>query len=494
MLVPFLQNGKYGFVQKTNQQPNDISSWQKLMVIPIQFQEVTPFDEGLASVSLDGKMWGLIDETGKIIADFIYNFPIEIFNGIPYIQDDDRNLNRLDGKIENVPIVEEIAETTVYEIEQKLFVNVLREFPSPLFNRVAQHLFKDYFWVLKDKVGEEGWGSESFSGVIRLSTQEIIIPTQYRSFYPYFTSTSALFFVAGLKFGTNQGILNIRNEVVFPFENDGIFHFDNRFLMVENKKETYLMDYNFKRIPNEIAKEIRGFNVMSQSDTERPMFMAGDGSVGWTDESRQNVLYQNHDACDIMLCENTDYRWLISRDWTSSFYVDSSGKEVFRYPSRKMILIFFKEHNYKILLDEFKNKHLLDADFQEIKLSESPIQEICILNNGTHFLITHKNKKNALFDKNVKRIKLPKNKFLNCRGSFFIFTQQIEGYHRLSGSCDLNGKIITPCEHLDAQFQMNNNDANIIFKERHHLIRCTVSENNKYYYWTDFEHNVVYKS
>ena len=492
MLIPFLYHEKYGFVEQTNHQPKDYQAWEKLIVIPVQFREVTVFKDGFASVSLDGETWGLIDEMGKIIADFIHTYPLEIFNKTVYVKDEDGDLKRLDGKIENVQMIEPSA----YEIEQKLFEKVLLAFPSPLFNRIFQHLFEDYYWVMDDNYDKKGkdWHWGRTSGVIKLSSKEVIIPIQYERFNPFIFPNKAPFFMVGLSNMGNCKFINLKNEIIFSVENENIFHFDNRYLMVENKGECYLMDYDFNRIPDEIAKEIKGFEVMTPQGENSLLFMAGDGSVGWTDESRQNVLYQNYDACYIMLCENTDYKCLISRDGSSSCWVDSSGNEVFRYPSRKAHITFFKEHNYKIFQDECRNIYMLDADFQEIILSKSPFQRIDILNNGTHFLITHKNKKNALFDKNLKRIKMPKNKFLNCRGSFFMFSQLIEDYNILSGSFDLDGKIITPCIHLNAQHQVNNNDTNIVFKEGQHLIKCMDSKDIVLYYWTDFEHNVVYKS
>ena len=497
MLIPFFHNEKYGFVEKTNYQPKDLRAWGKLIVIPVQFKEVTVFQDGFASVSLDGEMWGLIDETGKIIADFIYIYPLEIFNGIPYIQDEDRDLKRIDGKVENVPITEKSDEPSAHEIEQELFKKVLSEFPSPLFNRVARHLFDDYYWVMNEnyyKRSKKGIYWERFSGVIKLSSREIIIPIRYQSFNPFILPNKEPFFIAGLSNMGDSQFINLVNEVIFSVRNHNIYHFDNRYLMVENKGESYLMDYNFNRIPDEIAKEIKGFDVMIQQDVNYPIFMAGDGSVGWTDASRQNVVYQNHDACDIMFCENTDYRRLTSRDWSYCFWVDLLGNEVFRYPSRKAGITFYKEHNYKILQDEFRNKHLLDADFQEIILSKSPIKEIIILNDGAFFMITYSNKKKTIFDENYKKIKLPKHKHFSFRGNFFIFTQQIDENILLSGSCDLNKKIITPCVHYGAEFLRCNTDGNINFKESENIIRCRNLEDYRIYYWTDFEHNVVYKS
>src|SRR5512145_802047 len=57
--------GKYGFIDKNNK-----------VVIPFKFSEITDFDNGIANAAIDdkihGKIFGLIDRSGKIIEEGKY--------------------------------------------------------------------------------------------------------------------------------------------------------------------------------------------------------------------------------------------------------------------------------------------------------------------------------------------------------------------------------------------------------------------------------------
>ena len=62
---PFLEglarvtlNGKYGVIDNTGK-----------IIVPLEYESPSNFSEGLAPVFLNGK-WGFIDKTGKIIAPF----------------------------------------------------------------------------------------------------------------------------------------------------------------------------------------------------------------------------------------------------------------------------------------------------------------------------------------------------------------------------------------------------------------------------------------
>ena len=55
LLFPVVQNGKWGFIDKTGK-----------IVINQKFDKVSPFEEGLSRVKV-GDKYGFIDKTGKIV-------------------------------------------------------------------------------------------------------------------------------------------------------------------------------------------------------------------------------------------------------------------------------------------------------------------------------------------------------------------------------------------------------------------------------------------
>ncbi len=92
-LASVKKNGKYGFIDKTGKE-----------VIPFEYDYVCDFHEGLAGARKNGK-YGFIDKTGKVVIPFEYNSVSAFHDGFVLVINDeesyyiDKNNQKLNLKL-----------------------------------------------------------------------------------------------------------------------------------------------------------------------------------------------------------------------------------------------------------------------------------------------------------------------------------------------------------------------------------------------------------
>lgn len=100
ILIPYRNGNKYGFCYSN-----------KRVIIPVAYDEVGFFSEGLAPVRLNGK-WGYIDSKGTLVIPTIYREVFPFTNGLALVCDTNGNFSFID-KERNIVIPSKNASYTL---------------------------------------------------------------------------------------------------------------------------------------------------------------------------------------------------------------------------------------------------------------------------------------------------------------------------------------------------------------------------------------------
>jgi hypothetical protein len=224
--VQELKNNRYGKVGAI-----DANGGLK---IPFMYDGMTPFEEGLSTVSIN-KKYGAIDKTGKIVIPLQYEGMASFSEGwAPVSQNGKSGFINKAGKLmgfsksitPQTANEQKVEEAVTYQIKEKLF---------------------DFFMVAKD-VLPAGIEGEKTGGKIGILTKEekMIIPLKY-DWISIDTANKVFYVYDGWKvfYGNNKlrfdssmsgkiGIFDYAGREKFPFILKGITRQKNKYLIVED--------------------------------------------------------------------------------------------------------------------------------------------------------------------------------------------------------------------------------------------------------------------
>ncbi len=204
-LVPFLDGAAMGFADSTGK-----------VVIPAQYEDVSTFRNGLATVRLKGK-YGLINKEGKEILAPQYNSISDYANGVMWLGTDEGYvLINQEGKrvlpdtYENAFAFTASQNRIPAEKDGKIAFfdprgNFITDFE---YDRVGR-FFEGVAPVLKLNAEEEGWGLIDTSG-------QLIVPHLYRKLFPFQHGLGVASLVDA-NLHERYGVINTEGEVVVPF-------------------------------------------------------------------------------------------------------------------------------------------------------------------------------------------------------------------------------------------------------------------------------------
>ena len=197
-------------------QPWDFADSAGNIVIPAQYEDVSTFRNGLATVRLNGK-YGLINKAGKEILPPQYNSISDYACGVMWLGTDEGYvLINQDGKrvlpdtYENVFAFTASQDRIPVEKDGKIgFFDTQGNYITNFeYDRVGR-FFEGVAPVLKLNEEDEGWGLINTSG-------ELIVPHLYRKLYPFQHGLGVASLVDA-NLHERYGVINTEGEVVIPF-------------------------------------------------------------------------------------------------------------------------------------------------------------------------------------------------------------------------------------------------------------------------------------
>lgn len=204
-LVPFLDGSAMGFADSTGK-----------VIIPAQYEDVSTFRNGLATVRLNGK-YGLINKAGKEILAPEYNSISDYACGVMWLgTDEGYYLINQDGKRVLPDTYEKAFAFTASQDRLPIEKDGKIAFFDPQGNQVTDfdydrvgRFFEGVAPVLSLGGDDEGWGIIDMKG-------ELIVPHIYRKLFPFKHGLGVASLVDA-NMHERYGVINPAGEVVIPF-------------------------------------------------------------------------------------------------------------------------------------------------------------------------------------------------------------------------------------------------------------------------------------
>ena len=371
-MIKISKDGKYGYMDK-----------EKNIIIPLVYDEIEGFLNGLAVVCLNDK-YGVINKKGEIV------IPINC-----------RKINRWGDSIFSI-------ETDSFE---KKYFNAKGEEILGLNKYNKRYSFNDGIIEVCDK---------NKHGYVDISNGKEIIPCIYEDGYKYSDG------IIAVKKGKKWGGINKENQMIIPFVYDSHFEFEDGLAVVKNQKEGVIDKKNNIVIPfkyNYITKLNNGMFVCHKGNSDY------NTTVDLFDENGKKVNIRDNYYIFI----DDYYEGLaLCKNFANKFgYIDTTGKEIIpcsykiAYDFYNGVASVIKRGKYGLVT---KDGSFINCD------AKYPMYF------DTNYCDCHKNGKCGIIDKNGQEI-IPFvfNKIRRITDNLFKFVYDFEGDSKYY-FVDLNNK------------------------------------------------------
>lgn len=291
------QTGNYGFVNGSGE-----------VVIPLEYEAVFAFSEGLAAVRKDEK-WGFIDKTGKMVIQPEYSTARSFVQGLAAVSKTDSSGNTKYGFIDTAgKVVVELKYDAVHDFQDGMacvmelvgqtyeemyykygFVDQTGKLVIPMDYEILETGYMLGFsegMAQVTKLPEKDLsGGEDFASCYIDKTGKVVVPLQYR-------------FNAEGYMGTVEGFQN-GFAVVCSYDDEGLYGVVN-----EKGEEVIPLEYS----------ELQNFS-------EGLAAAQKDGKYGFIDQSNQVVIPMQYDRC-LSFSEGLA---MVEKDGKCG-YIDKTGK------------------------------------------------------------------------------------------------------------------------------------------------------------------------
>lgn len=254
-------NGKWGFVNEKGK-----------LVIPIEFDGVDSFDDGVCRV-VNNNLYGLIDKKGKFIVPYKYKFIGFCLEGCLSVRD------ATTGK--------------------EGFIDKIGKIVVPLKYDAVDRFFDGLAWVYKKNIG---------CGYVNATGKEVI-PLQYDYGWAFERG------VTSVKKNNKWAFINKKNEPLTPFKYDNAGPFVNGFSIVTQKDHYGFVNTQGKEIIPLIYENVKDFS-------EGLAAVKKDGKWGYIDTTGKVVIPFTYSSVDPFDDEGTA---VVSR-YDAIFVIDKTGK------------------------------------------------------------------------------------------------------------------------------------------------------------------------
>lgn len=369
------------------------------LIVPITYNWINPFCEGLASV-LKNEKWGFIDTNNKTVIPFKYDLADNFYNGLAFVGRDgycgyvDKNGNEV-IPVKCISIRDIPGGLKKAQIDGKW----------GLYCNTGELLPPEYDWIdsnydsIKTAVPTNNGRVRKFGDIPNTYSPEDLIKVCLNS---------------------KIGYINRKGEVAIPAEYDSLFSAEEGLFVGRKNGKYSIVDKT-------------GIEVMTLDYDEVNSFSEGlapvkrDGKFGYIDEGGKEVVPPKYDEVN----DFTEGLALVKRDGKYG-YIDKTGKEVvpLKYDSAYKFsdgLAEVKADGKEIFIDK-TGKEVFSSSYDSVGYFSK------------NFAIVTRGRKYGVIDKTGKEIVPPEYDYVS------IFSEEAVAVQKdlLWGFYDKNGVEITP--------------------------------------------------
>jgi hypothetical protein len=329
------------------------------LVVPMEYDRITGFSDGLTSVSKDGK-WGYMDKNDKVIIPLKYNDATPFENGLAIVILDEKSyLIDKTGKILNKEpfhAAQTFKGGAIAQSDNEKWALVDKTGKLVTAYKYAKFASEYAFEegrVLTYSLDDKTYGLIGFDG------KELTQPLYTIGLF------NPICNCAGVSDGKKIGYMDTKGKIIVPIEYDGNINFTNGegLLIVAQTKadytyEKFFFDKSGKRIGDKKYDEISNFS-------EGLAAVSKDGLWGFVDKTGKEIIALKY-ANTLGFSEGLAAVELNKK----TGFIDAQGKEIipFQFDNAASFvkgLVILKKGKKNVLMDK-KGKIIKEVPFQGI--------------------------------------------------------------------------------------------------------------------------------